>query len=71
MRIDGELIVDRYEVWSIKRTSTDGEVTELAFEDEQAARLEHAFYGGRLWVRQCFASEGHEVEMTPVEDLTV
>ena len=69
IRIDGELIESTFEIWSVKRKSTDGSVSEVAFDDEEGARLDHAFYGGQLWVRKGFASVGHEVETGPVEEL--
>lgn len=61
VRIDDEVIESTFEIWSVKRTSTDGQDAEVTFDDEESARLDQRFFGGKLWLRRGFASVGHEV----------
>lgn len=70
MTIDGETIIDRGEIWSVRQVSSDGEPSELAFPEGEveARRHQHAF-GGMLWVRQMFVTEGHEAEQVTDAEL--
>lgn len=69
--IDGEKVAERWEIWSVKRKSTDGEEVEIVFEGENDARLDEKFYGGKLWVRTCYTTEGREADSEPIESLSV
>lgn len=69
MRIDDQEIMDRGEVWSVKETSTDGVVTEIAFpEGENDARRYQAVFGGKLWKRAMYVTGGEEVEPLSKEE---
>ena len=62
MRVEGEEITGSFEIWSVKRQSTDGAESEIVFDEgEEAARLDHHFFGGHLWVRTAYTTDGHEV----------
>jgi len=66
MIINGETMMDRGEIWSVKRTSSDGEVTEVACpEGEDEARLLQSAFGGKLWKRIMYVTEGEEVAPDP------
>lgn len=64
--INGVQMMDRGEIWSVKRTSTDGVETEVACpEGEDEARLLHSAFGGKLWKRIMYVTEGEEVSPEP------
>jgi hypothetical protein len=70
--INGENVVDTFEIWAVKRKSTDGEEIEIAFpEGDGAARLDQKIYGGKLFVHTCYVTEGREVPEEDTEDLLV
>lgn len=69
--INGENVVDTFELWTIKRISTDGEEIVIAFPDEGQARLDHKIYGGKLFRHNCYVTEGEEVPEGDTEDLLV
>lgn len=59
MLINGTNVVDTFEIWTVKRRSTDGEEVEIAFpEGDEAARLDQKVYGGKIFVRTCYVAEG-------------
>lgn len=69
MFVDGEQIMDRTELWSVKQASTDGEDREIAFpEGEAEARKFQIAFGGRLWKRAMFVTEGEEVAAVSLEE---
>ena len=70
MTIDGEEIVDRYEIWSVRQKSSDGAEREIACPDgEVEARSMQAGFGGVVWVRKGFVTEGHPAEDISDEEL--
>jgi hypothetical protein len=66
----GEEIVDRTEVWSVKQSSTDGEVSETTCpEGEVEARRLQSAFGGIVWVRTLYVTEGRAAEEVSDEEL--
>lgn len=66
----GEEIVDEVEVWSVKFTSSDGVPSEISFPDgEVDARRHQDAFGGELWVRTMYITEGREAEQVKLEEL--
>lgn len=59
MLIDGNEVVDRFEIWTVKTGSDPDD--EIAFDDRTGAELEIMLNGGKLWMRQGYATAGHEV----------
>lgn len=69
MKIDGEEIVDRTEIWSVKQKSSDGEVREIACpEGESEARRLQAVFGGQLWRRAMYVTVGRPEEALSDEE---
>ena len=72
MSINGTVVVDNFEIWTVvRKSSDDDEETKIAFMDENSARLDQKVYGGRLFVHTCFVTEGTEVPEGSTEDLRV
>jgi hypothetical protein len=69
MSINGEQIMEVFEIWAIERKSSDQETIRTVFTDENQARLDHKFFGGKLMVHNCYVAQGTEVEETATEDL--
>ena len=69
MAINGEEIMDRFEVWSVRQRSTDGEVSEVACPDgEGEARRLQKVFGGQIWKRTGYVTAGGPVAELSDED---